>query len=41
MTIADRIEEMKATLESLDWKIDGYEERMLAKEKMLLHEKDE
>lgn len=30
--LADRIKEMQSTLDRLDKKIDGYEEKMLAKE---------
>ncbi len=33
--LADRIKEMQSTLDRLDKKIDGYEEKMLAKEEEL------
>lgn len=37
--LAERIENMQATLERLDMKIDGYEERVLVKEAELLDER--
>lgn len=37
--LTDRINEMQTTLDRLDWKIDGYEERMLAKENELIGKK--
>ncbi|GKX67181.1 hypothetical protein rsdtw13_24390 [Clostridium sp. TW13] len=39
--IGGKIKEMQETLERLDKKIDGYEERMLAKEEKLRNEDDE
>lgn len=37
--LTDRINEMQTTLDRLNWKIDGYEERMLAKENELIGKK--
>lgn len=37
--LTDRINEMQATLDRLNWKIDGYEERMLVKENELIGKK--
>lgn len=38
--LTDRINEMQTTLDRLNWKIDGYEERMLAKENELIGKKN-
>lgn len=37
--LTDRINEMQTTLDRLNWKIDGYEERMLVKENELIGKK--
>lgn len=37
--LTDRINEMQTTLNRLNWKIDGYEERMLVKENELIGKK--